>query len=155
MRPRRAVTGRPLPSNDFQDICTLKAQYFRLLDTKDWHGWRQLFADDLVVYGTGQAGPHSVVFSSAEAFVSSVRAFVGGAITVHHGYTPELRLADDGSVRGTWAMSDLIERPETGRIYRGFGHYHETYRRLPDGWRISEFELVRLREYKFHSDAPR
>ena len=147
------MTAHPVPPEDFHEICLLKARYFRLLDTKDWHGWRQLFADDFVVYGKGELGPHSVVFSSADAFVSSVRAFVGDAITVHHGYMPELHVADDGTVRGTWAMSDLIERPEKGRMYRGFGHYHESYRRLPDGWRISEFQLVRLREYRFNSDA--
>ena len=27
-------------------IETLKAKYFRLLDTKDWDGWRALFTDD-------------------------------------------------------------------------------------------------------------
>lgn len=143
----------PVAPEDFHEVCMLKARYFRLLDTKDWDGWRQLFTDDLVVYGKGEPGPHSVVLSSADAFVSSVRDFVADAITVHHGYMPELHLADDGSVRGTWAMSDLIERPETGQIYRGFGHYHESYRHSPDGWRISEFELVRLLEYRFHRDA--
>ena len=37
---------------DFADwlaICNLKAAYCRLLDTKDWEGWRQLFTEDCVV----------------------------------------------------------------------------------------------------------
>lgn len=147
------MTAHPLAAEDFHEICMLKARYFRLLDTKEWDGWRQLFADDLVVYGSGEPGARSVVFRSADTFVSSIRSFVGDAITVHHGYTPELHLAEDGTVRGIWAMSDLIERPETGRMYRGFGHYHESYRRTPGGWRISEFQLVRLREYRFRADA--
>ena len=61
----------PLATDDFHEVCMLKARYFRLLDTKDWNGWRQLFADDLVVYGKGEPGPHSIVFSSADARLSS------------------------------------------------------------------------------------
>jgi hypothetical protein len=31
------------------------------------------------------------------------------------------------------------------KTLHGFGHYHETYRRLEDGWRIQTSTLTRLR----------
>ena len=35
---------------------------------------------------------------------------------------------------------------EDGSTYlHGFGHYHETYVRTPEGWRISSTRLTRLR----------
>jgi hypothetical protein len=33
---------------------------------------------------------------------------------------------------------------------RGYGHYHETYVREDDGWRIASSELTRLREDLFN-----
>jgi 3-phenylpropionate/cinnamic acid dioxygenase small subunit len=37
-------------------ICELKARYCRLLDTKQWHAWSQLFTEDIVL-DTSEAGP--------------------------------------------------------------------------------------------------
>jgi hypothetical protein len=33
---------------DIEDVKQLKARYCRLLDTKDWEGFREVFADDVV-----------------------------------------------------------------------------------------------------------
>ncbi len=35
---------------DIEQIKQLKARYFRLMDTKDWVGWRDLFTDDCLHY---------------------------------------------------------------------------------------------------------
>ncbi|WP_280463382.1 nuclear transport factor 2 family protein [Nocardia carnea] len=34
----------------------LKGRYFRLMDTKDWTGFRELFCDDVVIDVTGSGG---------------------------------------------------------------------------------------------------
>jgi hypothetical protein len=147
------VTAGELSPEDHIAVCALKARYFRLLDAKDWAGWRALFTEDLVVH-VAALDQRSVSSRSADDFVATVQSIVAGAVTVHHGYMPELHLDDDGTVHGTWAMSDLVERPEAGRVYRGFGHYHERYRRTADGWCISELHLVRLAEYRSLRDQP-
>ncbi|PRC48766.1 DUF4440 domain-containing protein, partial [Mycobacterium sp. ITM-2017-0098] len=35
-------------ADELEAIRALKARYFRLMDTKDWRAWRQVFADDVV-----------------------------------------------------------------------------------------------------------
>ena len=57
---------------------------------------------------------------------------------------PEIELIDAASARGIWAMFDYVDIP--GKPSRqGYGHYHETYRKESDGWRIASLELTRLR----------
>ena len=52
--------------NDWLAIANVKAAYCRLLDTKDWQGWGQLFTEDVVVDvrgsgGTGRTKPLSTI----------------------------------------------------------------------------------------------
>ena len=39
--------------DDIEAIKQLKARYFRTMDSKDWAGMRQVFADDLTIDTTG------------------------------------------------------------------------------------------------------
>jgi hypothetical protein len=59
---------------------------------------------------------------------------------------PELELTSPDTATGIWAMQDQIWWPEGAPVRRlvGSGHYHETYRRTPDGWRIASMRLTRL-----------
>lgn len=43
-------------------------------------------------------------------------------------------------------MADIIRAPEGApfREMRGYGHYHETYRRIDGEWRIATLRLTRL-----------
>ena len=41
--------------DEIEAIRRLKARYFRTMDTKDWDGMRQVFADDVVI-DTSEAG---------------------------------------------------------------------------------------------------
>ena len=42
--------------DDIEAIKQLKARYCRMLDTKDWDGFRQVLADDVVMDSTGSGG---------------------------------------------------------------------------------------------------
>jgi ketosteroid isomerase-like protein len=129
-------------------IRVLKARYFRLLDTKDWAGWRQLFTDD-VVTETDTAPPqpdgaHRMPkLPGADAFVQRVSTLLGDGVTVHHGYMPEIEVTGPGTARGIWAMADLVAFPNM--TLRGYGHYHEEYRKEDGQWRIARLHLTRLR----------
>lgn len=137
-----------VPLAEIEAIRLLKARYFRLLDTKDWAGWRRLFTDDLVSE-TDTAPPqpdgsHTLPkLPGADAFVERVRSLLGDGVTVHHGHMPEIELTGPDTARGIWAMEDIVVFP--AMTLRGYGHYHEEYRREAGEWRIARLRLTRLR----------
>lgn len=128
---------------DIEEIERLKARYFRTLDTKDWDGFRRIFTDDVVIDTTGSGGER---VEGADAFLEYLRTALEGATTVHQGHMPEIALTSDSTATGIWALHDIILWPGGLRL-DGFGHYHETYVKGADGWRIASSTLTRL-----HSD---
>jgi hypothetical protein len=112
-------------------IRQLKARYFRLMDTKDWDGMRQVFTDDVVI-DTSEAGGD--VVSGADKFMTFLREALGDAVTVHHGHMPEIDITSDTTATGIWALNDIIVWP-TGIRLDGYGHYHETYEKVDGEWR--------------------
>jgi hypothetical protein len=132
-----------LPQDDIEAIKRLKARYFRCIDTKQWDELRALFMDDAQYQVDGGSGRHE--WSDADSFLAHLRQrFVEGTTTVHHGHMPELELLDASSAIGVWAMYDYVDVPGT-RSYQGFGHYHETYRKVDGSWKIASLRLTRLR----------
>ena len=148
----RALLRRLL---DVEEIKRLKARYFRLMDTKSWEEWGQVFARDAVME-VPEAG---LVERGREAIVASVSRALTGARTVHHGHMPELEITGEGTARGTWAMFDYVEWPpsEAGerRGLVGYGHYLEEYVREDGAWRIRRLRLARLRVDALAPGAPR
>lgn len=135
-----------MPSDELADleaIRQLKARYFRLLDTRDWDGLVGVFTDPVEIDVRQDGGG---LTTSPREFVASVRESLAGAVTVHHGHMPELELTSASSATGIWAMEDRIWFPDGAPVSRliGYGHYHETYRRTDDGWRIASMRLTRL-----------
>ncbi len=126
--------------DDVEAIRQLKARYFRTMDTKDWAGMRQVFTDDVVMDTTASGGG---VVSGADEFMAFLEPALGDAITVHHGHMPEIEITSATSATGIWALQDLIIFPDGTRML-GFGHYHESYEKLGDDWRIKALTLTRL-----------
>jgi hypothetical protein len=132
----------PSPAPDFAEwlaIANLKARYCRLLDTKDWAGWADLFLPDFVLDATGSGGPR---IAGRDAAVASVRGSIDAAKTVHQVHSPEIEI-DGDTARGIWAMQDRLIWPG-GRTLTGYGHYHERYVRSGGVWRIAKSRLTRL-----------
>ena len=134
-----------------QEICELKARYFRLLDCKDWAGFEALFCPDALTDFRDSGGEidESLLISGAAAFVSRLAPMLENVTTVHHGHMPEIVVESATSARGIWAMEDKLW-PGPGSVLpfgfmHGYGHYHERYARLADGWRIAEIRMARLR----------
>jgi SnoaL-like domain len=123
-----------------ESIKQLKARYFRTMDTKDWAGLRRVISDDIVVDTTASGG---AVTTGADDFIETLQQTLAGAVTVHHGHTPEIRLTSETTATGIWALQDTIIWPDGSRLL-GFGHYHESYELLEDEWRIKELTLTRL-----------
>jgi ketosteroid isomerase-like protein len=137
---------------DFIAISQVKARYCRLLDTKDWAAYTELFTEDLELDVPGGSPP----IRGREAAIRSIRAAVEHARTAHHVHSPEMQI--EGDVADViWAMQDRViwgpDRASTIREagHTGFGHYHERYTRKDGNWRIA---ALRLR-YLIYEPYPR
>jgi uncharacterized protein (TIGR02246 family) len=126
--------------DDVEAIRRLKARYFRTMDTKDWDGMRQLFTDDVVI-DTSEGG--GGVVRGADEFMTFLQEALAGAVTVHQGHMPEIDIASETTATGIWALNDIVIWPNGVRL-DGYGHYHETYEKGDDGWRIKSSTLTRL-----------
>ena len=139
----------PTPSLEdlvsIEQIKQLKARYFRLLDTQQWTDWGEVFAEDGVMDVSDDTGSRETgLVRGRVRIVKAVSGMLSGARTVHHGHMPEIELLSATEARGVWAMFDYIEfKPSRG--IRGYGHYHEEYRKEAGKWHISKLKLTRLR----------
>jgi hypothetical protein len=125
-----------------ESIKQLKARYFRFVDGKQWDALRDVFTDDLKFYFESPVP----TLASADSFVAFISERLATAVSVHQGHMPEISIVDDSNATGVWAMYDWVDDPDHSRAFQGYGHYHERYRRGPDGnWRISELRLERIR----------
>ncbi len=134
--------------DEIEAIKRLKARYFRTLDTKDWGGLLSVFVPDVVIDVTADGGSAA---EGAAGFVSTLEQLLADVITVHHGHMPEIELTSATTATGIWAMEDHLWWPEGTpvRHLHGYGHYHETYTKMPGGWRIGSLRLTRLhREFR-------
>lgn len=132
------------------ELQVLKARYFRCLDSKDWDGFEALFTDDAVFDmrdGRGTNLDPDAIVQGARAIRRFVSEAVAALVTVHQGHMPEIELLDENQASGVWAMHDVLWPADAKGAaflrFEGFGHYHERYRRTPQGWRIAALKLTR------------
>lgn len=133
------------------EISALKARYFRTMDSKDWAGLEAVFAPDLEAdfrAAAVQWDESQLTYGAAE-YIAKLRPILEPITTVHHGHMPEITIETPDSASGIWAMEDKLwvseGSPLPFRWLHGYGHYHERYVRLSDGWRIKSIRLTRLR----------
>lgn len=134
-----------------EEISRLKARYFRLLDTKQWHEFADLFTADAVFdMRSAAGGPEDAqaLVTGAAAIAAFVRNAVDSLVTVHHGHMPEIELQTPNQARATWAMYDYLRWPAdgagAGQVLHGYGHYRDTYARVDGRWLIQSSTLSRL-----------
>jgi len=127
-------------------IRTLKARYFRLIDTGQWDELRGVFTADLKI----MIPDGKVWLEGGDAYAASLKFGLENAVSCHQGLTAEIEILGADTARAIWAMQDVIEwadrHPREGwKAITGRGHYHETYRREDEQWRIATLSLTRLR----------
>ena len=128
-------------------IKRVKSRYFYYLDHKDWDGWRRdVFAPDATLE-VGEAMEEPI--KGAEAIIAWVSSRAVGQVSIHHGHMPDIEITSDTTAKAVWAMEDLVFKPLDTPLnftqLHGWGHYHETYVKLSQGWRIKSTKLTRLR----------
>ena len=97
------------------------------------------------------------IWNDPKEFVAANSTMLKGVSTVHHGHMPEIEITSPTTAKGTWAMEDKVCWPKNAkhdidwpggkapRQMHGYGHYQETYEKIPDGWRIKTLKLTRVR----------
>lgn len=139
---------------DIEAIKQLKADYFYLMDMKQWDEWRELFTEDFTVAG---AAVHE---GGRDAFVDFVREHLTGVSSCHAGSMPVIEILGETSARGRWSMHDDLRLP-AGHPWSGaqpsrrlgYGHYDEEYRREGGRWRISRMRLTYARLWTVPEDG--
>ena len=128
---------------EIERIRQLKARYFRLMDSKQWEAWKDVFCEGVVIDTPG-APP----IEGRDAFVHFLRPILQNVTTAHHGHMSEITLTSPATATGIWSMEDMLWWPpdQGGRRLWGLGWYFEEYRKEVDGeWRIARLELRRIR----------
>jgi hypothetical protein len=126
--------------DEIEAIKRLKARYFRLMDTKQWDQWGDVFTED--AHLAASPDPNETFHGRAD-IVKRVSAVLRDARTVHHGHMPEIELTGPDTATGIWAMYDFVDMPQL--VLHGWGHYHEEYAKQGGAWRIRRSRLTRLR----------
>lgn len=134
---------------DREKIRTLKAEYCRFLDTKQWERLRELFLSEATFEGFGSAPTGSTV----DRFIAGAGARLQEALTVHHCHMAEIAFDGTERARAVWAMVDVVEfldgrepvEAPGHRGFTGFGHYEDEYRRVDGRWYFARKRLSRIR----------
>lgn len=139
--------------DDIEQIRQLKARYFRFMDGKDWEAYRTVFTDDVMfdVRGGMAATEPGMEYpdppiTGADGAVAFIRDGLQHLVSAHQGFMPEIELTGPDSARGVWAMTDVLRAGQGApfQTVRGYGHYHEEYRRVAGEWKIANLRLTRL-----------
>lgn len=133
-------------TDNIEHVRRAKARYARFLDTKNWDGFAGLFEPTVQVRMFDPAGNMIVSHDDRDSFVTAARTGLEGAQSIHQMHNDEIDQISETEISAIWSMEDMILfRPGSvgpGRMH-GYGHYHELWRKGPDGWRIARLELRR------------
>jgi hypothetical protein len=143
-------------------IKNVKARYWFHMDMKDWDGLRSVFTDDAIfdmraerAFSLGEsaadlppvedsiAAGDEAVTVGAEAIATFIRTVVESWKTVHHGHAPIIEVTEPDFGTAIWPLFDYID--DGRNALKGYGHYHEEYRRIDGRWLISRVLLTRIR----------
>lgn len=148
-------------------IRNCKATYWYALDVKDWALLASVFTDDATFDMRGErltstggsladlppvadairAGDPAVTVGGP-AIAAFIRGIVEKWVTVHHGAAPIIEVTGPDSAKAIWPMFDFID--DGRNALRGYGHYHETYRKVGDRWLTATLALTRIRTDGVH-----
>ena len=144
------------------EIKTLKARYWRTLDRRLWNDFERVFTDDCsfdaslsnVMVEPGRMPSHDdpgvlamQVARGGKAIRNMVEQALRGVRSVHQGHLPEIEILSPTEANAIFPFEDLLDFPAGAipRSIHGFGHYHDSFRRIDGSWRIASLTIYRLR----------
>lgn len=134
-----------------EEIKQLKARYFRCMDTHDWAGLAEVFTHDCRFdpHGALEENPDrggAEPILGREAATTYIRQGIEPITSAHFGHMPEIEILSETEATGIWALADILRTPtgEPFAMFRGYGHYHETYSKADGRWRIASLRITRM-----------
>lgn len=131
------MLGMADTASDIAEIKQVKYRYLRALDTKHWDDFAQTLAEDV----KGDYGPslgNELHFTDRDALVDFMRTSLGPSIITEHRVDhPEITMDGPDEASATWYLQDRVIAPDFNFMLIGAAFYHDSYRRTPDGWKIS------------------
>jgi len=134
-----------------EEIRQLKARYFRFMDTKDWVGLASVFTEDCLfdVQGSLEENPdrrEAIPILGREATIALISSGLAPITSAHFGHMPEITVSSPSRASGIWSFVDILRMPpgEPVTLFRGYGHYHETYTRADGQWHIATLRISRI-----------
>lgn len=139
-----------------QEIKQLKARYFRGVDTCDGDLVKSMLAEDCVLdfmgcctdpaTGKDFIPAMNVILRGRDNWRSDGMSGLG-IVSVHQGHNFEAEFTSDTTATGIWSMTDRLWFPPGGdfSLMTGYGHYHETYKKVGSAWKLSTTRLTRIR----------
>ena len=136
------------------------AKKLRYMDLKQWDLYASVHADDAY----SETWKHSLPPEKQPVSADGHRGRVVGAkaiaeqvaryfslptpmTSVHHNHGAEIEFLSDTEALGIWAMEDSLwwQNGDTEEHLHGYGHYHETFRKVGQRWLITTRQLIRIR----------
>lgn len=132
-----------------QELQMLQAKRVRALDAQDWESYRACHADDFISHTMGNP------IHGRDAALKMLIAMLDGVTSVHHVFSPEFRFASDVEASGIWVLADRLwwREGDAPHWMRGWGHYHDSYRKLDGRWLFTSRRIERLRVERSEGSA--
>ena len=139
-----------------EEIRSVKARYFRGVDTSDGELVRGILAEDCVLdymgcctdpaTGRDYLPAMNVVMRGSAAWSSQGLSSVG-IVSVHHGHNGEVTLTGDTTASAIWPMTDRLFMPAGASfsVMTGYGYYYETYDKVGGAWKLKTLRIKRIR----------
>lgn len=124
-------------------IKALKARYCRLVDTKEWAAFQDLFSPD-ATFETPAS--HGAPVRGGAQIVGLVRKAIGDAPSLHLAYLPELDVIDAANVRGVWGLETVLDARAApgGTPPRNHALSYDTYVLREGKWLVQSVRLSPL-----------
>ena len=127
---------------DIKAVERLQAEYWDLMDAKDWVGFRKCFTDDFVFRNMTTGG----VYEGAETMVKIISGKFGPkVISSHHGHHHWVEITGPDTAIAHWALEDDLYDSEHGGEFVGRAHYDNKYVKIDGRWYCKEMALTYLR----------
>lgn len=122
---------------DIESIKQLKYRYFRHLDSLNWEGVIDCFADDAVIdYEPG------IKMEGKEDIRKHVKEKLLEHIGVHQGHHPEIEITSQTTATGKWELFVYHYLPVMKKGFRLGGFYDDEYVKIGGKWKIRKSKMT-------------
>lgn len=124
-------------ADDRWEIEQVKYRYLRAVDTRDWAAFTATLTPDVQAGYGSKVNGQRLTFDGRAALVAYLREAMPPTMVTEHRVTHPMIEVTGDVAEGTWYLQDKVMVPEYDVLILGAAFYRDTYRRTPEGWRIS------------------